>query len=148
MDPMELTEGFTTALEAADFDTAASYLSDDFQFSSPMMPQPLNAAQWIGFTRALRAGVPDLSYNFRIHGAEGNVVRVSTQISGTHTGDLDMSGMGVGVIPATGKPFACAEEQSDGTVVGDKVVSIYIHATPETGLADMLRQIGVEMPSM
>ena len=147
MDPREIAETFTAAIEAGDFDTAASYLADGFQFTTSMMPEPMGAQAWLGFSQALRAGVPDLRFNFEVGEAEGNTVAVLSQMTGTHTGDLDMTPMGIGVIPATGKSFSCSEEWSEGTVEGGKVVSIHVHATPESGVAGMLAQIGVQMPA-
>ncbi len=146
MDPQDIAVAMTAALEAGDFERAASYLADDFQFSTPQLPQPLGKKEWLGLSRALKEGIPDLNYNFRILGTEGNRVRVSSQLTGTHTGNLDLSGMGMGVIPPTGRSFSAPQEESEGMVEGGRVKWIYLHSTPETGLAAMLSQLGIEMP--
>jgi hypothetical protein len=74
------------------------------------------------------------------------VVRTTNQLTGTHSGDLDLSGMGMGVIPATGKSFSLPPEESEATVEGGKMVALHVYSTPEGGLAGILRQIGVEIP--
>lgn len=145
MDNVEIAQAFTSALDAGDFDTAASYLAPNFQFSSPTLPQPLGPQEWLGLSHTLKAGFPDLSYNFEVLGGDGDAIRVRSQITGTHTGDLDMSGMGMGVIPATGIAVSAAPEESEGRVEGGKIVSIHLHATPETGLGGVFSQLGIEM---
>lgn len=142
----EIIEGFTAALEAGDMDTAASYLADDFQFGGTMLPETLGPQEWIGMSHVLRAGVPDLTYNFTVHEADESGARVSSQLAGTHTADLDMTGMGMGVIPATNVSFQCGEEFSTGTIEGGKIKSIHLEQGPDRGLFDMFRQLGVEPP--
>ena len=94
--------GMLEALEAGDFDTAASYLAPDFEFTRRTQPDPLGPQQWIGLSMGLKAAFPDLSYNFNVEGIDGNTGQVSSQITGTHNGDFDLTAMGMGVIPATG----------------------------------------------
>lgn len=148
MSAREIAEAFTAALDAGDFDTAASYLADNFQFSGTMMPEALGAQQWLGMSMALKAGIPDMSYNFAFHESDENSARVSSRISGTHTGDLDMTGMGMGIIPPTGVSFTCGEEFSVGHVEGGKIASIHLEQSPDSGLFDMFRQLGIQLPQM
>ncbi|NIM92141.1 MAG: hypothetical protein GTO18_00285, partial [Anaerolineales bacterium] len=125
METKELAQNFVDAFNKGDLDAVASYLSEDFQFSGPV-PEPLSAAEWIGFSRILKAAFPDIQYNLRVESINGKVVKTSSKVSGTHTGDLDMSAMGMGVIPATGKSFSNPEEYGFATVEGDKITSIQI----------------------
>jgi hypothetical protein len=94
----------------------------------------------------MKAAFPDITYNFRVESVEGNVVTTSNQLSGTHTGDFDLSGMGMGVIPATGKTFSLPAESTTATVEGDLLTSLTVHATPDGGVAGILAQLGVQMP--
>jgi hypothetical protein len=146
MDIRELATTFLEAFEAGDFDTAASYMSDDFAFSGAT-PEPISGGEWLGLAAAMKAAFPDITYNFRVESVEGNVVTTSNQLSGTHTGDFDLSGMGMGVIPATGNSFQLPAESTTATVEGDLMTSVHVNATPEGGVAGILAQIGVEMPS-
>ncbi len=95
-------------------------------------------------TKALRSGFPDINYNFRVKGAEGYVVKTSTQLSGTNTGDLDFSAMSMGVIPATGKSFSNPEEQNDVTVAGDKITSFRVYTAEGGCLGGIIAQLGVQ----
>jgi len=144
MDIREVTHAFIEAFQAGDFDTAASYLADDFELTG-LMPQPISGAAWLALAASLRAAFPDLNYNFHVASVDGSVVRVTNQLSGTHTGGWDLSGVGMGVIPATGKRISLPEEGSEGLVENGKLVSLHIHSTPEGGTMGILSQLGMEV---
>ena len=145
MDVQELTTTFQAALEAGDFETAASYMADDFVFSGATR-DPIGGQEWLGMSMALKAGFPDLSYNFVIESIDGNVVTSSAQLTGTHNGDLDLSAMGMGVIPATGIAVSNPRESNEAIVEDGKVKSLHVHSSPESGLMGLLSQLGVEPP--
>lgn len=143
----EAMHAFAEALNAKDLDTVASYLADNYQFSGPI-PEPVGKEEWLGLLNVLQTAFPDLQYNAVITGIEGNVVMSTNQLSGTHTGDLDLSMMGMGVIPATGNSFSNPVEDSEGTWDGEMLVSTHIHSGEGGGLMGILAQIGVELPPM
>ncbi len=145
MEVRELAEAFTRAFNSGDIDTLASFLSDDFRFSGPV-PEPIGKDQWVGLSRILKAAFPDIKYNIRITGIEGNVVKTANQVTGTHTNGLDMSFMGMPVIPATGKAFSNPEETAETTVEGDKVTAMHVTIAEGGGLMGILAQIGVKPP--
>jgi hypothetical protein len=146
MNIQELGESFTTkAFVSKDLDSAASYMSEDFQFSGPV-PEPVDKKQWLALMKVLNTAFPDMNYNTRILGVEGNVVRVTNQLTGTHTNDLDLSAMGLGVIPATGKSISNPEERGETTVKDNKVTSVHINAVEGGGLMGILKQLGVAPP--
>lgn len=146
MEPKEVAQAFVDAFNAGDLDTVASYLSDDFQFSGPV-PEPVGSAEWLGLSRIFQAAFPGINYNMRIVSVEGNVVKTTSQVSGTHTGDLDLSAMGMGVIPPTGKSFSNPEEPGEATVEGDKVTSIHVQSGEGSGVMGILAQLGIQPPS-
>lgn len=145
MSVAQTVQAFIDAFQAGDFDTAKSMLSDDFQFSGPV-PEPMNGQQWMGIASIMKAAFPDINYNLNVLGAKGNKVRISTQLTGTHTGDFDLSMMGMGVIPATGKAFSNATEEGELTVIEGKLTSWNSPPTEGAGLPAMLAQIGVAPP--
>lgn len=147
MGAQEVGQAFVDAFNSGDLDTARWYLADDFQLSGPT-PQPIGADQWMGLTQVLRDAFPDINYNLRIVGMEGDTVRTTSQVTGTHTGELDLSFMGLGVIPATGRRFSNPEEPGEGVVRGDKIISIHIYSQPGGGLMGILAQLGVQVPGM
>lgn len=146
MNIQELVETFKTKTYVSkDLDAAAAHLSEDFQFSGPV-PNPINGKQWFALLEKLNTAFPDINYNSRILGVEGDVVKATNKITGTHTVDLDLSAWGMGVFPATGKSVSLPEEQSDTTVKDNKVTSVHVYAGENGGLMGILKQLGVQPP--
>ena len=143
MEPKELAEKFRDAFESGDMETCLSCLSDDFQFSGPV-PEPQNREAWMGTTKMLAKAFPDINYNLKITGVEGNKVMSTSQLSGTHTGELDLTPMGFGLIPATGKSFSNPEEKGSLTIEGDKITKYEIAPSESGGLMGILAQLGIQ----
>ncbi len=135
------------AIEADDMNTAMSYLSRDFQLSGPV-PEPIGAREWLGLHHALNQGMPDFSFNLKEVRADGNRVYTTVQISGTQTNDLDLSAMGMGVIPATGAAVQLPQEHPVATFDGNKIVSIDLEPVEGGGVPGILAQLGVVVPPM
>lgn len=146
MNAEEITRKIFAAIESGDMDTVASYLSDDFVFSGPV-PEPISGEQWLGLQRLLLAAFPDWSFNLSDVQVTGNVARTTHQITGTHTGDLALSPMGIPVVPTTGKSVKLPVEHADLTFEGDKVVRLHADTPAGGGVPGLLQQIGVEMPA-
>lgn len=77
---------------------------------------------------------------------EGDNVIVTSHFEGTHTGDLDLSALGMGVIPASGKKIVWPEATNVFTIRNDKIVSIKPYGD-SGGMEDFLKPLGVTMPS-
>jgi len=108
------------SVQKGDFENAKSMLADDFQFSGPI-PEPISKEAWLGMSSSLRSAFPDLNYHFKVIGAEGDVVRAISQLSGTHTGSFDLTNMNMGIIPATDKTFSAKHEKTKITVKDNKI---------------------------
>jgi predicted ester cyclase len=145
MTPEEIVQAYLDAFNAGDLETAASYYADDFQFIGPV-PEPIGPDAYLGISHIMRAAFPDISYDGRVTGSDGDVVYTEFNLSGTHNGDLDLSSMGMGVIPATGIQFANPTEHFDITVRDGLIVSMYTEPSPDRGLPGILSQLGVQMP--
>ncbi len=145
MNTQELAQAFARALNAGDWDTVASYLADDFQFSGPV-PEPVGAAEWIGLNRTLQAGMPDMSINLRIVAVSGDEIQSEDQLTGTHTSDLDLTPLGIGVIPATGRSVTLPKETGVARVKDGKIASIHLNTPQDGGIAGLLAQLGVQPP--
>jgi hypothetical protein len=147
MDAKTTVQTLLDSVQKADFETAKSLLSDEFQFSGTS-PEPMNRDAWLRMSRSLKKAFPDLDYRFHVDGTDGDVVRVSAKPKGTHTNDLDVSAMNMGVVPATKKAFFNPHERGKLTVRGGKVTSWAIEPIAGGGLMGILGQLGVKSPSM
>ncbi len=147
MDPKTTVQTLMDAVQQGDFVKAQSTLANDFQFSGPV-PEPISGPAWMGMSKSLKTAFPDLDYRFKIESVDGNKVHISAQLKGTHNGDLDLTAMGMGVIPATKKSFAAAHEHGEATVQDGKVKAWAMTPTEGAGLMAILGQLGVKVPAM
>ena len=143
MDTKELAQSFVDAYNAGDLAKIASFLADDFKFSGPV-PKPIGSNEWLGLHSIFKAAFPDVSYNLRVVSVEGNVVTTASQLKGTHTGPLELSAMGMGDFPPTGRSFSNPEEHGEAIVENGKVKSIHIESGEGSGVSGMLEQLGLK----
>ena len=147
----EIVTAFMEALEAKEFDKAAAYLSDNFHFSGSI-PLSLNKDKFISYSSALAEGMPNLSYHFhdlrevveRL--GEGNRVRATIQINGTHTNDFQVLLLGFPPIPATNNSVLLPEEHWEYALKGDTIAFIRVEQVSGGGIAGILEQLGVDIP--
>jgi predicted ester cyclase len=135
------------SIQKGDFENAKTLLSDDFEFRGSI-PEPINAEAWLGMSASLKTAFPDLNYHFKVIGADGDVVKSTTQLSGTNSGSFDLTGMNMGMIPATHKTFSAKIEKTKVTVKDGKITLWTVEPTDGAGLKAILGQLGVKPASM
>jgi hypothetical protein len=147
MDTKATVQSLMDAVQMGDFEKAKSLLSSDFKFSGPV-PEPIDGAQWLGMSALLKAAFPNLNYRFNIESVDGDTANISAELSGTHSGDLDLTPLNMGVIPATGKSFKSAHEHGKVMLRDGKISTWAVEPTEGAGLMAILGQLGVKIPSM
>ncbi len=147
MNKREMVQALMDSVQKGDFENAESMLADDFQFSGPV-PEPINKAAWLAMSSNLKTAFPDLDYHFKVIGTEGDVVRSTSQMSGTHNGAFDLTNMNMGVIPATNKAFSARLEKTKVTVKDNEITAWVVEPTDGAGLMAILKQLEVEVPTM
>ena len=147
MNKREIVQSLMDSIQKGDFKSAKTLLADDFQFSGPI-PQPINREAWLGMSASLKTAFPDLDYHFKVIGADDDIVKTTSQLSGTHRGSFDLTNMNMGVIPATNKTFAAKLENTKITVKENKVTSWAVEPTQGAGLNAILDQLGVKLPTV
>jgi len=135
------------SVQKGDFVNAKSLLADDFKFSGPI-PEPVNREAWLGMSASLKTAFPDLNYRFTVIDTDGDVVKTTSQLSGTHTGSFDLTNMKMGIIPATNKAFSAKLEKTRVTVKENKITSWAVEPTDGAGLKAILGQLGVNLPTV
>lgn len=143
MDPKEAVQALMDAIQAGDFKTARSLCSDSF-FSGNSIISMVLTWDWMGIGERLKAAFPDLDYGLRIESVDGNIVKFSTQIHGTHTRDLNLSIFTTGVIPATNQSIATEREYGIAVVRAGKVISWGMENIYCANLMTILEQLGVK----
>ena len=150
MNPREIVQALVDSVQRGDFEKAQSFLSNNYQFSGSI-PKPLNRDIWMAINRNLKKAFPNLDYHFHLDGVDGldgSVIRISSELKGTHRGTLDLSPLGLGATPATDKSFATPREHGRVTIKGDKVVSWVVDRIEGGGLMGVLGQLGLTVPTM
>ena len=147
MNKRETVQTLMDAVQQGDFATVKTMLADDFQFSGPV-PEPIDAEAWLGMSASLKTAFPDLDYHFKVIGAQGDVVRSTSQLSGTHNGSFDLTGMNLGVIPATNKAVSTKSEKTKVTVKGNKISLWAVEPNDDAGLMEILKQIDAKLPKV
>jgi hypothetical protein len=138
------TKALMYAIQISDYEQAKSHLAADFKFSGSV-PKPLKAEAWLAMHMNLKKAFPNLEYHFRVESVQsGGVVKISSELKGTHKGDLDLTSMNLGVIPATNKSFAAGREHGKLIIQNDKVVSWVVEPNKDTGMLVILNQLGVK----
>ena len=147
MTKTETIKAFSAALEARDFEKAASYLSDDFVVRGPV-PQPIGKQEFIAVQSAFENAFEDWSFNSHDEVEQGDKAIAAVQITGTHTRDLVLPIPGMPTIPATHKKVSLPEEHLEFTFKGDKIVALTSDNVPGGGVPGVLQQIGVPLHTM
>jgi len=147
MNKREIVQTLLDSVQKGDFEKAKSLLTDDFKFSGPI-PEPINKEAWLGMSASLKTAFPDLDYHFKVIGAEDDIVRTTSQLSGTHRGPFDLTNMNMGTIQATHQSFSAKLEKTKITLKENKITSWAVEPTDGAGLKAILNQLGVKVPTM
>ena len=150
MNPREIVQALLDSVQRGDFQKAKFLVSNDCQFSGSV-PELIRREAWIGINKNLKKAFPNLDYHFHVDGLDGldgHVVKISAEIKGTHSGDLDLSSVGLGVTPATNKSFAMPHEHCRVIIKGGKVASWVVEPVEGGGLMGILGQLGLAVPTM
>lgn len=149
MSSAKLVNVFMDALEAKDFDTASSYLADDFLFSG-WTPQPLDRAQFITVMGGLKEGIPNLAYNFHTVRDVQDVrqesrVKATVQMMGTQTESFILPPLGTPPIPQMAGSISMPDEQWNYTLENGKIARIVVGHVAGGGIQGLLHQLGVDL---
>jgi predicted ester cyclase len=147
MNKRETVQALMNSIQQGNFDNAKSMLAENFQFNGAT-PESMNQEGWLDMSANMKTAFSDLNYHFKVIGADGDVVRSTVQLSGTHNGPLDLTNMNMGVIAATDKTFSTKHEKTRVTVRDNKITSWVVDATEGAGLKAILGQLGVKPVSM
>lgn len=127
-------------------EVGATTLSDDFQNVDEDGNEVMNKETYIGMSQLLFASFAGFRWVLRDLREVDDGVLMSGHFEGTHTGDLDLSAMGVGVVPASGKKVVWEDVTVKWLVDGDKIVREEPYAGA-SGMEAFLAPLGVAPPS-
>jgi predicted ester cyclase len=107
-----------------DSSDAAAYLEDDFQNVDTDGRILMNKRAYLGMAKTLASAFSDLRFEFTDIEDQGESVLGTFRFEGTHTAPLDLTSIGMGVIPPSGRKVVSPESRARFTFRGDKIASI------------------------
>ena len=145
MNDLDLVKSALRSIEAGDFLHYREQYADNFILTGPV-PKPLSRVEYVDQMRAMLKAFPDWKFNATNFKQVRDHISFSTRISGTHTGVLDLPGLGISGVQPTGKHFTLPEELQTVTVENGKITRAESNIVSGGGLMGMLAQIGVQIP--
>lgn len=121
----------------------APHYTVGFQVSFESGGPPIDLATWLGMAALIQGSFPDIKEIIDDIHEEGEDVILVSHFDGTFANPLDMSAMGMGVIPATGAPVKFPTNNSRFSFEGDKIAHLHSMDTgPDAGIAGFLKAVG------
>lgn len=145
---MEVAKAWAAAIAPGNdtyLDDLANLLPDDFQNLDQDGNVALTRDGFLNLGRMMRAAFTDHGFVVTELYEEGDHVIIRGHNEGVHTADLDLSAMGIGILPASGKKIVWPEASAKLTIAGDKVKKLEPYAGA-AGLKAFLSALGVELP--
>jgi predicted ester cyclase len=123
-----------------------AYLADNFQSLDKDGTPVMNKEAYINLASTLTSAFGDIKWVLHGLRQDGDGVIMSGHFEGTHTGEVDLSAMGLGVIKPTGKKIVWPEALVEYKVDGDKILSERAYGGA-SGLDAMLAPLGIKLPT-
>ena len=106
----------------------------------------LNKEAYIGMAQLLLSGFTNIKWVRSGIRQEGDRVIMTGHFEGKTTGDLDLTSLGAGIIPASGKMIVWPEASLAYKVEGEKIVKEITYGEG-SGVDALLEPLGVKLPS-
>jgi len=129
---------------ASMIEALSKYFADDFQSFDQGGTVVMDKKAYIGMVHLLLTAFKDFKAVVSDRSEVSEGVIVSSHFEGTHTSDLDLSAMGIGVVPASGKKIVWPETRNLFEINNDKIVSIK-PLDESGGMNSFLEPLGVKL---
>lgn len=146
MEDMDVVKAYFAALDSPDPEQARQYLSEEYQLVD-FTALPLDQAARFGLINHLKDAFPNLKHSLSNINAEGNVVKLGVQLSGTNSGNLDLRELGIGVVALTKKFIIFPNGNYEFTLKNGKITieRDVSPKSPNRRISGMLKALGVNI---
>ncbi len=142
--PIDIVKVFYGTYSLMGAEKARQYLADDFQLLG-FTSLPMDRAAWIGYLTALKKALPDLKIRLTNVKESGDEIRFTETGLGTHRLPLDLSALGLPVIPVGRVQIDFPNSEWVLTVTDGKIARAeLLSPTSQTGLAGTLLAFNVQ----
>jgi hypothetical protein len=122
------------------------YYTEDFQMTNAQGSPPSDRDAALAMGQLMQAAMPDIRTVIEDIREEGDDVVLTSHWEGRFVNDFDLSAMGMGVIPATGKAVVFPTSTIRISFDDGQISKIHDPATaPDAGPAGFFKALGVEM---
>jgi hypothetical protein len=123
------------------------YYTEDFQFTSAQEgAAPSGRDQNLAMGQLMQSAMPDIKTVIEDIREDGDDVVLTSHWEGTFLNDFDLSAMGMGIVPATGKAVVFPTSTIRISFDDGQISKIHDPATaPDAGPAGFFKALGVEM---
>ena len=144
---LDIARAYTEVISVGgDIDAMADFFSNDFQNFDKDGKAVLDKEGLLAMGRMMRPSFTDYGFVLAELRQEDDFVIMTGHFEGILSSDLDLSAIGLGVIPASGKKIVWPEASAKLMFEGDKIVRMEPYAGA-AGLRAFLAALGVELPS-
>jgi hypothetical protein len=144
---MEVAKAYATALAPpADLEAFGNLLSNDFTNLDQDGKVALTREGILNLGRMMSAAFTDYGFVVNTLSEESDYIIITGHNEGVHTTDLNLTAMGLGIIPASGRKIVWPEASAKLTITGNKVTQLEPHAGP-AGLKAFLSALGIDLPT-
>jgi predicted DNA-binding protein YlxM (UPF0122 family) len=144
MDSIEIVKAYFAALDSGNMEQIDLYLADDYQLLD-FTAQPMDKQAMLELLKHFKAALINYHHSLSNIRMEGNVVKLTVQLSGINTDNLDLRFMGIGVIPRSRKFIIFPNGTYEFTIRNGKITTErdVSPKSPNRRMSGMLRALGV-----
>lgn len=149
MDSIAIVKAFYAALDSTDMQQVLQYLAEDYQLVD-FTSQPMDKTAMLEMMGLFRAAIPNLKHSLSNIRFEENVVKLTVQLSGINSANLDLRSMGIGIVPRSQKFIIFPNGNYEFTVRDEKITMQrdVSPISPNRRMSGMLRALGVNTAMM
>lgn len=119
------------------------YYSDDFQWTDSLGSPPMSKDTWMRMGDLMKTSFPDLDIILEDIREEGDTFMVTSRFHGTFKKDLDLSPLGMGIVPATGKAVDFPSQRDRVSFENGTISRLHnLDTGPDAGLQGFFKAIG------
>jgi predicted ester cyclase len=145
MDITSMIKAYYATLDSADMNKVDQFLSKDYRLLD-FAPQPMDMKAMLAIQQLFKNAIPNLQHSLSNFVVIKQTVKVTMQMSGIHSADLDLRKIGGGIHPASRRFIIFNNEMLELTCVDGKIISerdISPHS-PNRRLSGMLKVMGID----
>ena len=145
---IEIVQAYYLAVNSGLWDKVGQLLSDNFTLTG-FLPETVDKKGALDMLAIFRGALPDLRHTVSNIYTQGSVVKLTSQSGGRHMKELDLSSVGAGVFPSSGRFVIFPSKEYEYTVKDGQITSEreVTPPSPNSGRIGILKTLGALLPA-